>query len=103
MPKTYKDFVFSQNANGSWKEQIIQLMGEASFEDFVNRQQNEEVKSLEKVCLLTLAGIKVLTERYPESKSEWRLVVHKAYGFLALKLSKNSDQITQLVQLVNVL
>ena len=40
MPSTkgYKDFVFCQNANGSWKEEILGLMGEQSFDDFKGRQ-----------------------------------------------------------------
>ena len=73
--KNYKDFVFCQNADGSWKDSLLGLMGENNFAEFMGRQVNEEVKRMKKECLLTLAGIKILKMKYPESKSEWKFVV----------------------------
>jgi hypothetical protein len=51
------------------------MMGETGIDEFVARQTDPVIKSIEKSCLLTLGGIKVLTQKYPNQKKEWRLVV----------------------------
>jgi len=88
--KGYKDFVFCQNADGSWKEEVLGLMGEANFEEFLDRQTHTEVKGLSKPQILTLAGVKILTEKYPESKNEWKFVVRKGFKYLTTQLKKNN-------------
>lgn len=80
--KTYQDYVFLQNADGSWKEELVGLVGEASFENFKGRQTSADVKAVAKASLLTLAGVKILTTKFPDNHKEWKLVVNKAYGFL---------------------
>jgi hypothetical protein len=95
--KGYKDFVFCQNADGSWKDSILGLMGETSFDDFKNRQTDADVKACEKAMMLTLAGIKVLTTKYPESKNEWKFVVRKGMTYLQTGLNKGAADVQSMV------
>lgn len=74
--------MFLQNADGSWKDELVALMGEGSFEDFRDRQTSADIKTVAKASLLTLAGVKILKSKFPDNHKEWKLVVNKAYGFL---------------------
>ena len=78
--------MFLQNADGSWNESLLQMMGEGSFEEFRDRQSDAAVQAMERSCLLTLGGIKVLNDKYPGNRKEWKLVVNKAFAYLKAKL-----------------
>lgn len=53
--------------------------------------------------MLTIAGIKILVEKYKEHRNEWKLVVSKAIKFLTDRLKVHTRYINNLVNKLIIL
>ena len=95
MVLTYKNIVFSQNAMGVWTAKLYQFINHQTLSELQNAQTNEQIKGLSEECLLTLVGIKILTESFQQNKAEWKLVVQKGRGILKNKFGMEDQKITQ--------
>jgi hypothetical protein len=94
---SYQDFVFLQNADGSWKPGVLSLVGCQSVDEFSAKQVSEDVKKQEAIILLTLAGAKGLMNNYPDKKAEWKLVVQKGVNFIKVKLAATIPEVMDLI------
>ena len=87
MTATYQDYVFCQNADGSWKPTVLSLLMEDSI-DTLKARQTEDLVGLEAAVLLTLAAIKALQTKFADKKQETKLVILKAFVYLRMALGK---------------
>ncbi|TNV84666.1 hypothetical protein FGO68_gene12911 [Halteria grandinella] len=99
---SYQDFVFLQNADGSWKPPVLQLIGCASLDDFVSRQSSPDVSGAEPPVQLTLAGIKGLMVKYADKSAEWKLVVNKGVGYIRAKTGASAADVMGMVSKTSV-
>jgi len=82
MPINYKTVVFCQSASGSWGEGLLEVMGFSCYDEFLNSQTNESLKTLHKDVLLSVAGLKILKTDFKKNAKEWKLVAAKGASFV---------------------
>eukprot|EP00347_Sterkiella_histriomuscorum_P017977 403347255 len=90
---TYKSIVFSQGANGSWNDKLYRHIKNQGFAALKALQTETKIQALEEQALLTLVGIKVLTDKFPENKNEWKLVAAKGKNYLKKSLSISEAEV----------
>jgi hypothetical protein len=93
---TYQDYVFCQNADGSWKPSVLPLLMEDSIMT-LKKRQTDDFAALDDTVLLTMAAIKVLQTKYADKKQETRLVVLKGFNYLKTRVGKPQGDIPQLI------
>ena len=96
----YKSFVFSQKASGCWSENLFSILKEKNLVELQTLQTDPDLKTMGSEMLLTLVGIKILSNEYKDNKKEWKLVVHKARQFLKKTFNKTDAEIDEMINKV---
>ena len=91
--------MFTQLASGAWADIVIKFS--RLFETvalFVSEQGLDAIlKTLPTEVLLTLAGLKILKERFGANRMEWNLVAGKAVGYIRHRLGVLPIPIDQMI------
>ena len=99
LPYSYQQVVFTQLASGAWADIVIKFS--RLFETvalFVSEQGLDAIlKTLPTEVLLTLAGLKILKERFGANRMEWNLVAGKAVGYIRHRLGVLPIPIDQMI------
>ncbi|CDW77144.1 von willebrand factor a domain-containing protein 5a-like [Stylonychia lemnae] len=98
----YKSIVFCQNANGQWTQKLYTMLEEENLTKLREAQDDEKLKNIDEVVLLTLVGIKILKRYFIENKNEWSLVVSKGKRYLKNALGLSLGEINQMVDITEL-
>ena len=74
--------MFCQSANGGWTSKLYTKLSTKTIQEVRDLQTDEKLQTMEEMELLTIVAIKILADRFPDNKSEWRLVVAKGKTYL---------------------
>ena len=85
--RNYRDVVFTQLPTGIWKDTLLSMLETKTFKEL----RTAQTLVLSDQVLLTLAGLKILTDYFGDDRKSWKRVASKARNALKNMLGFTAD------------